>query len=120
MTDEQQKINLNIIDGDSFYSHETSINFNPTQFVLDFKNVSPRIDPRSQEAPTITLKHNVILLEPYHTKQFYQLLGQAISKFESEFGTIEQPKALREFEKKHKKGLEKVKSMKTQLPTYFG
>ena len=117
---EEQRINLNIADGDSFFAHETSINFNPTQFVLDFKNVSPRIDARAQEAATIVLKHNVVLLEPYHTKQFYELLGKALSKFESEFGTIEQPKAVKEFEKKHKKMLQKSKDMKTSSPTYFG
>ena len=119
---DEQKINLNIVDGDSFYAHETSINFNPTQFVLDFKNVSPRIDARSQEGPTVTLRHNVILLDPFHTKQVYALLGQALTKFEADFGKIEQPKALKEFEKKYKKSMEKGKGSagKSQGPTYFG
>lgn len=119
MADEQQKINLNINDGDAFYAHETSINFSPMQFVLDFKNVSPRIDARSQEATVVSLKHNVILLDPFHTKQIYDLLGQALRKYETDFGTIEQPKAMKEFEKKRKSISKKAKSENT-MPTYFG
>ena len=34
---EEKKLNVSIVDGKTFYAHEASINFNPTQFILDFK-----------------------------------------------------------------------------------
>ena len=38
--------------------------------MIDFKNITPRIDPRGQQ---IVLKHNVVMLEPYHAKQLHKL-----------------------------------------------
>jgi len=42
----EKKVNFGIEDGDNFFAHEVSVNFNPTQFVLDFKCITPRVDPR--------------------------------------------------------------------------
>ncbi len=116
----QEKINLNINEGDAFYAHELSINFNPLQFVFDFKSVTPRIDPRSKDRASIVLKHNVILVEPYHAKKVYELLGTVLKKYESEFEKIKKPKSLEIAEKKNKKNIEKV-SEKTEMnvPTYI-
>src|SRR3989339_943468 len=99
----EEKINLNINEGDSFYAHELSINFNPLQFVFDFKNVTPRVDPRSKDRASIVLKHNVILVDPYHAKKVHELLGNVLKKYEKEFGKIEKPKQLQVIEKKQKK-----------------
>jgi len=115
--DEMEKINFVINDGDSFYTNEISITFGPAQFSFDFKNISPRVDMRSQDgAKTFALKHNVIILDPYQVKNFISILNDAITRFEKEFGTIEMPKQLKAAEKKFK--LENKPNK--QIPTYFG
>jgi len=116
----EEKINLNINEGDAFYAHELSINFNPLQFVFDFKSVTPRVDPRSKDRASIVLKHNVILTDPYHAKRVYELLGNVIKKYEKEFGKIEKPKPLQVVEKKSKKEAKKIKSKeKIETPSYI-
>ena len=117
---EKQKINMSIMDGDAFFSHETSINFSPTQFIFDFRCVTPRIDARSPTA-TIALKHNVVMMEPYHAKQFLNIMSKVVKKYESEFGKIEKPDSLKKFEKKKNKRIKKAEESKTvKSPNYFG
>lgn len=116
---EKQKINMNISDhGADFFAHEASINFNPTQFIFDFKCITPRVDPRSKEGTVINLKHNVIMLEVYHVKRFHELLGEVIKNYETEFGKIEKPKELKVVEKRNKKFMQKT--VKTTVPSYLG
>ena len=115
---EEKKINVSINDGDAFFAHELSVNFNPTQFTLDFKSITPRVDMRSADRPSIMLKHNVVMIEPWHMKMAYELMGRVLKRYEDEFGKVEKPKSLKEFEKKRKK-TKKSKS-KTDTPTYFG
>ncbi len=38
--EQKESINLAISDGDPFFAHEVSINFNPMQFILDFRCIS--------------------------------------------------------------------------------
>jgi uncharacterized protein YajQ (UPF0234 family) len=115
--DEMEKINFVINDGDSFYTNEISITFGPAQFSFDFKNISPRVDMRAQDgSKTFALKHNVVILDPYQIKNFINILTDAVSKYEKEFGTIEMPKQLKMAEKKFK--LENKPNK--QIPTYFG
>jgi hypothetical protein len=117
---EQQKINLNINDGDVFYAHELSINFNPLQFVFDFKSVTPRVDPRSKDRASIVLKHNVVLVDPFHAKRVHELLGNVIKKYEKEFGKIQKPKPLQIVEKKNKSEAKKLKNPeKIEAPSYI-
>jgi hypothetical protein len=117
---EKQKINLNIGDAaPDFFAHEASINFNPTQFIFDFKCITPRVDPRSKENAVINLKHNIIMLDVYHAKKFQELLDEVIKKYEKEFGKIEKPKAIEIVEKKSKKQEKKDMSDVT-APSYLG
>ncbi len=121
--EQKRKMNVNIRDGQVFFAHETAVNFNPTQFIFDFKCVTPRIDVRSKEAPTISIDHNVIIVEPYHAKCISELLNKIVKKYEKEFGKIEKPKALEKLErKKRKKGEEKGEDdIKEKVaPSYFG
>ena len=116
----EEKINLNMNDGDAVYAHELSINFNPLQFVFDFKSVTPRVDPRSRDRASIVLKHNVILVDPYHAKKVHELLGDVLKKYEKEFGKIEKPKQLQVAEKKSKKEINKLGSKeKIEAPSYI-
>jgi hypothetical protein len=121
---ETKNVNVVISDGDAFYCNELSVNFNPAQFVLDFKCITPRIDPRSQDAPTVHMKHNVVLVEPYHAKQMLELLTRVISTYESQFGKIEQPKAIKVAEDAAKKNAKNAGKLTAKndasIPNYFG
>lgn len=116
----EEKINLNVADGDAFFAHQASINFNPAMFFLDFKNITPRIDERSQSRATIVLKHNVVMMEPYHALLFRNLFDRVIKDYEKEFGKIQKPAALKEIEKKHKKKKKREKEAVTDIPNYLG
>ncbi|MBD3249122.1 DUF3467 domain-containing protein [Candidatus Woesearchaeota archaeon] len=116
---EEKKLNMSISEGDEFFAHELSINFNPMQFTFDFKCVTPRVDARSKEAPTIVAKHNVVMTDPYHAKQILSLLKNVIENYEEQYGKIEKPSAMKEFEKKQKKKGKEPKN-KTRTPSYFG
>lgn len=120
MSEEKKQINLNIDNGNDFFAHEMSINFSPTQFIFDYRSLTPRIDPRSREAPVLFLKHNVIMVDPFHAKRIFEILKTTIEDYEKQFGRIEMPKALKEHEKKAKKAIENKTSKKEAMPNYFG
>jgi len=112
------KINFNIDDGDDFFAHEVTINFNPTQFVMDFKSITPRSDPRVQQGPQIRLKHNVVLLDAYHAKKFHELMETVLQRYEKEFGKIDKPASIKAAEKKSMSRAKKKD--KSTVPSYFG
>jgi len=112
------EFNMSIVDGQAFFAHETSVNFTPQQFSLDFKSLSPRVDPRNKNAPTFVMAHNVVMLDPWHAKQIHKILGEALKKYEEEFVKIDKPKALAKAEKKHVKA--ETKTAKAEIPAYMG
>ncbi len=115
----EKNMNFSIDDGDAFFCHEISVNFNPLQFVLDFKSVTPRVDVRSKNGPSIRIKHNVVLMDPFHAKKTVELLSRVIADYEKQFGEIKKPKVIEKMEKNAKKKSDsKSKTFKT--PTYFG
>ncbi|MBD3354391.1 DUF3467 domain-containing protein [Candidatus Woesearchaeota archaeon] len=121
MSEEKNKINIKINDGLEFFAHEMSANFNPTQFTLDFRCITPRTDPRSQN-PSLTLKHNVVMVDPWHAKEIHRVLDNVIKKYEEKFGKIKKPKAVEKHHKemkKQKKQREKTEE-KTEAPNYLG
>lgn len=115
-----KNVNMNIQDGDAFFAHELSINFNPLQFIFDFKCVTPRVDPRSRESIVLNLKHNVVMMDPFHAKRMLELMAKVVKDYEKEFGKIEKPKQLEKYEKKAKKKGKKGKEEKTIAPSYMG
>jgi hypothetical protein len=121
MEEQQQKksINMGIDDGEEFFAHETSINFNPTQFILDFRCITPRIDPRSSQVPFVHLKHNLVMVDPWHAKEILRVLTNSLENYEKQFGKIEQPKAVKKFLDKQKKAVKET-TEKTQTPSYLG
>jgi len=115
---EQKNINISVDEGTDFFCNELSINFNPLQFILDFKAVTPRVDLRSKQGPIIHIRHNVVSLDPYHMKQALELLTKVVGDYERDFGKITKPKAVEKMEKVlAEKGVE-VKTLTT--PSYFG
>ena len=116
---EEKKINVGIDDGKEFFAHEMSVNFNPTQFILDFRCITPRIDPRSNEAPFVRMKHNVVMVDPWHAKEIIRVLGNVVKKYEEQFGEIKKPEAMKKYEEKKAKK-EVKKEEETKSPSYFG
>ena len=116
---EKKQINMGIDDGKEFFAHETSVHFNPTQFIFDFRSVTPRVDPRTRETPYISLKHNVVLVDPWHAKELIRIMTNVIENYEKQFGKIDKPKAMKKHEKNVKKQ-KKVDAEKTQTPSYMG
>ena len=118
---EKEQINLSINDGDPFFAHEVTVNFTPTQITFDFKNITPRTDPRSKKSVSFLLKHNVVMVEPWHAKAFYDVMGTVIKKYEKEFGKIDKPAALKKAEKKQKDSLKQANITDSEdVPTYLG
>jgi hypothetical protein len=118
--EQKESINLAISDGEPFFAHEVSVNFNPMQFILDFRCITPRNDPRTKGRPSLNLKHNVVMVDPWHMVQLRDLFGRMTEAYEKEFGKIKKPKAVETFEKKHKKPKESKEESKTEVPSYFG
>ncbi|MCK5282818.1 MAG: DUF3467 domain-containing protein [Nanoarchaeota archaeon] len=118
--EQEKKINVSINEGSAFFAHEASINYSPAQFILDFRCVTPRVDPRSNDAPTINMHHNVVMVDPYHAKKIYDLLGKVLGKYEKDFGKIEKMKAAKIIEKKMKKQRENMSNEVKSVPNYFG
>ncbi len=113
-----EPVNININEGEPFFAHEVTVNFTPTQLTMDFKCITPRSDPRSKK-PSFQLKHNVIMLEPWHAKTLLNVLSSVIQKYEQDFGKIVKPKALEKAEKKQKEMMKKAEQT-TDVPTYMG
>ncbi len=120
MAEEKSNVNLNISDGDTFFANEVSINFNPSHFFVDFKCISPRVDPRNQNGATFSLKHNVVIIEPYAIKEMAKMMQDIITRYEKDFGRIEKPKPAKTAEKKKKKAEKKTAGAKKSAPEYFG
>ncbi len=122
---ENKQINISIDEGKPFFAHEASVNFNPLQFSIDFRTITPRNDLRSKPGvPSLQVMHNVVMVEPWHMVQLRDLLSRMVDAYEKEFGAIKKPKAVEAFEKKRKKSPEEkdseVSDASTEVPTYFG
>jgi hypothetical protein len=113
----EQPINLNVMDGGAFYAHEASVNYTPIQFTMDFKCITPRIDPRGKGKPSFLLMHNVVMLEPYHAKALLEVLQNVVKKYEEQYGKIQKPKALAKAEKQQKKIV--TEDAKVETPSYL-
>ena len=114
----EKEINLSISDGAEFFAHELGVSFNPTQFIFDFKCITPRIDQRSTKIPLIVFKHNVIMMEHWKIKEVINVLTKSIQDYEKTFGEIMEPDSI----KRAKKKMETSKMYKTkeEVPSYLG
>ncbi len=124
MAKEEQVLNVNlrVKDGEQFYSNETTINFGPVEFVLDFRCSTHTQDAANLRA--ILVRHNIVILTPYHAKNFSEILGKAVKDYETKFGEVKKPDEIKKAEvliKKEQKKIEKVqKDQKKDDGVYFG
>jgi hypothetical protein len=118
-------VNLNIVEGEPFFAHEVTVNFTPTQLTFDFKCITPRTDPRSRK-PSFQLKHNVIMMEPWHASALMNVLAGVLKKYEQEYGKLEKPKALAKAERKRALAMKRkapgarAAAEAVEAPTYLG
>jgi len=114
MAEEQQTMSVDVNPGTDFLAEQVSVSHSPVRFVVDFMKTTPRIDPAAQSTRLFT-SHDVIMMDPFLAKEFLSVLTDNIGKYESKFGKIEKPAALKKFEKgAHKMGKKPVKQ------DYFG
>ena len=121
MTKEDKQLNIRIKDGDQFFANEIGINFTPTDIVLDFKCLTNIHDIENHRA--LLLRHNPVILTPYHAKSFLDVLSKAVADYEKRFGEIKKPKEIDRAEKIIKKQREddKTKEIKEDDEvSYFG
>jgi len=103
-------------DGDPFWAHETTINYNPTEIVLDFKAITP-IQELNQSS--LLIKHEIVLLSPWHAKSFLGALQNVLADYEKKFGEIKKPAEIEKAEKLMKKQ-QKETTKTAPAETYFG
>ncbi|MGM5482160.1 MAG: DUF3467 domain-containing protein [Nanobdellota archaeon] len=115
---EEKKYTLSVNEGMDFFANEASVNYNPSQFVLDFKSITPRVDMRSKDTPVLSVKHNVVLMDPYHIKRLHKMLGDVIKSYEKNYAKIKKPEAIAKAEKDSKKT--KKPDKKATVPNYLG
>ena len=85
---QQQNLKLNITAevAQGTYSNLVIISHTPAEVVLDFAQMLP-----GQEGATVRQR---IIMNPIHAKRTLAALSDNIRKFEQQFGTIEEPRAV--------------------------
>lgn len=108
MEKEKKKVNVNIDSGgESFYANNLAVFNNSTEFILDFTQVSPRMDViDNKRMITYVVKHRPIVVEPRQVKVFLNLLSENLDKYEKKFGKL-------------KLSVEEKKKAKKSLPEKF-
>jgi hypothetical protein len=103
--EERKKVNVNIDPGkESFYANNLAVFNNVNEFVLDFAQVTPRMDMiDGKQVLTYMVKHNNIVIEPKQAKIILNLLKENLEKYEKRFGKIEIGKQEQEAKKSHSK-----------------
>ncbi len=115
-----EPVNVNINDGGAMFAHEMSVNLSPTQIMLDFKMITPRLDPRGKGRPTFLIQHNVVMVDPWHAKKIIEVLETSVKRFEEEYGKITKPKSIAKAEKKQKQLQDTHSESTKDTPNYMG
>ncbi|MEW6413107.1 MAG: DUF3467 domain-containing protein [Candidatus Zixiibacteriota bacterium] len=77
---QQINIELGEKEAEGIYANLAMIMHSPTEMIIDFARVMPRL-PKSKVLARI-------IMTPMHAKMLHQALAENIRKFESEFGEI--------------------------------
>jgi len=84
----------------AFYSDNISVIYNPSKFILDFKQITPRMDHiQGKPQETLAVKHNVIIMDTKFAKIFLNTLKKSIEGYEKKYGEIKIPKTQKKPEK---------------------
>ncbi len=99
------EIRVDVDNGQDFFADEVSVSHSPIRFILDFKRTTPRIEGNEQR---LLLRHNIVVLDPFFTKELLKVLKDNITRYEKRFGEIKKPDALKKATKVTKKSSEKA------------
>ena len=116
----QKEVKFDIDNGQVFFAEEITVIHNPTKLILDFKNVTPRFDVRNNDFQPISIRHNVIVMDMHVGKSFLASLKENLSRYEKDYGKIEEPKALQKAMRKADYAAKKEKDSKPDSPSYLG
>ncbi len=114
-----EDIRVNVNDGGEFLADEVSVSHSPIRFILDFKNITPRLDI-GENAPRMVLRHNVMVMDPYFAKDLLRVLQENIDKYEKKYGQIKKPEVLEKAEKQAQKEGKKAATQIQKGQSYFG
>ena len=90
----------------TFFSTETSFNFDGRYITLDFKRVSPRSDG------TLVIEHSPVMVDVFHAKDFTEKFSGLIQQLEKQFGNIESPEFIKKFRVHAQKQIKKINAPK--------
>lgn len=79
----QIKINIPKENAEGIYSNLVLMNFNDSEFILDFARILPAV----KEAKI----YSRIMMNPQHSKRLMKLLSKNIEKYEEKYGEIKLP-----------------------------
>jgi hypothetical protein len=105
------------IDNAPMLSNQQTVAHQPDKFILDFKGVYPQYTPDNKES--IVISHKLVMLDPYSTKKFLNVLKDNIARYEKKFGEIKKPSHVKKAEKEFKK-MQKKAATGTEAPSYMG
>lgn len=117
MEKEQKQVNVRVKDGDQLMAHETTINYSPTEFVLDFKCITP---VQELNHSSLLVKHAVVMMSPWHMKSFLDAMMRIVKDYEKKFGEVKKPVELEKAEKMLKKQQKESATTGPVAETYFG
>lgn len=81
------------VSDEAFFSDSVFVIHSPSNFVLDFRQTTPRVDPiENKVKQTLVVKHRAVVLEPVLAKDLIRVLKENIKRYEKEFGKIKVPK----------------------------
>ncbi len=87
---EKKRVNVNIDHSEpGFFTDSVVISHNPSKFILDFVQVTPRFDRIGQEMQqSLVVKHKTIVMNPVMAKNILGILKDNLEKYEKNFGEI--------------------------------
>lgn len=113
-----KNLKFEIDNGPTFHADEVGVIHNPLKFILDFKNITPRIDVRNKDFQPLVMKHNAVVLDPWTAKNMLEALTENLKNYEKKFGKIKIPKQIEIAKKEAQKGT--ATSRKETMPSYLG
>ncbi|MBT3465106.1 DUF3467 domain-containing protein [archaeon] len=123
----QKGVKFDIDNGPVFAADEVGVMHNPLKMIMDFRNVTPRVDIRNRNFQPIAIKHSVITMDPWTAKNLLDILKTNLNNYEKKFGKIKKPKALEIMEKEMKNNSKKSPNITNlsskeikDMPNYFG
>lgn len=77
----------------SFFTDNVSVLHNENNFIIDFKQTTPRMDfVHDKQDISFVTTHNTVVMNPAMAKSLKEVLQDSIEKYEKQFSEIKMPK----------------------------